>query len=379
MALTSSTAVIGAGVNGVISTTANNALIIGDNSRDYLEVYGAGDTVLASGGSDSIGAMLYPSHGMNGNYAYIDGGYGNDILIAGAIQGDQYATLIGGAGTDTFGFGSNSDSTINVVLEDSSGFYYEAIGVFYEGYHDGAFTCYSTDSSLIIRDDAGRLNVTVKGAVADLGYILNNGLIWIYPHGVRADSALSAAATVWYNGNWKRFGEVVQYGGHISGITIIDNTLAINDYSSGGGVMTNGVYGLENIVIIDNTQSTTARFLGGNGQANYIFAGSGGDSLWGALNNDVLIGGAGADDFWYGANEGVDFVTNADWLDTVTLYNMTLENIGAVHAAAGNVVLAQDATNAVAIQFSGNYSPLIKLADGSQYRYDGANDAWQNF
>lgn len=139
--------------------------------------------------------------------------------------------------------------------------------------------------------------------------------------------------------------------------------------------MTNGVYGLENIVIIDNTQSTTARFLGGNGQANYIFAGSGGDSLWGALNNDVLIGGA--DDFWYGANEGVDFVTNTDWLDSVTLYNMTLENIGAVHAEAGALLVAQDAANAVAIQFSGNYSPLIKLADGSQYRYNGENDAWK--
>ena len=80
MALKSSTAVIGAGVNGVISTTGNYSQFV-DNSlwdNDYLEIYGVGDTVLGNYGSDSIGVMLYPALGMNGNYAYIDGGVNND-------------------------------------------------------------------------------------------------------------------------------------------------------------------------------------------------------------------------------------------------------------------------------------------------------------
>lgn len=145
-----------------------------------------------------------------------------------------------------------------------------------------------------------------------------------------------------------------------------------------GAVATNGVYGLEGIVVIDNTQSTQARFLGGNAQANYIFAGNGGDTLWGATNNDVLTGGLGADNFLYGVNEGVDFITNSDWLDTVNLYNMTLNNIGGVQAEAGTLTLAQDTNNAVVIQYNGVYSPLIKLSDGSQYRYNGANNSWQN-
>lgn len=376
MALASSTAVIGAGVNGVISTTGNYSQFV-DNSywdNDYLEVYGVGDTVLGNSGSDSIGVMLYPALGMNGNYAYIDGGSGSDVLVAGAIQGNQYATLIGGAGVDSYGFGCNSDSTINVVLTGDN-FYNDYVAVFYEGYRDGAFTCYSTNSGYIVRDDAGRLNVTVTGV--DAGTTLNNGWLWIYPHGVRANSAVSMATEVLYGGEWKRFGEVVRYGGYLSGLAINGNTLSVNDYHS-GGVVTNGVYGLEGIVVIDNTQSTQARFLGGNAQTNYIYAGNGGDTLWGAANNDVLIGGVGSDNFLYGVNEGVDFVTNSDWLDTVNLYNMTLGNISGVQAEAGRLTLAQDANNAVVIQYNGVYSPLIKFSDGSQYRYNGANNSWQN-
>lgn len=376
MAWTSSTAVAGVGINGVISTTGNSALIVGgDYTNDYLEVYGAGNTVLGGGGSDSIGAMMYPELGMVGNYNYLSGNGGNDILIAAAIQGTQYATLVGGTGTDTFGFGCNSDSTINAVIEDLN-VRTEPIGIFYEDYHDGEFTCYATDSGLIVRDDAGRLNVTLKGA--DAGYVLNYGIVWVYPGGVRANSAVNVASTVWYNGEWKLFGEVVNYDGYISGLTLNGNKLTINDYHS-GGVLTNGVYGLDNMIIIDNTQSTTGRFVGGNAQANYICAGFGGDTLWGAANNDVLIGGAGADNFWYGANEGVDFIGNSDWFDTVTLYNMGLRNIGAVCAEAGNIVLAQNEGNSVTIQYNGTYSPLIKLADGLQYRYNSANGAWLTY
>ena len=377
MAWTSSTAIIGMGINGVTSTTGNNALIVGgDYTNDYLEVYGANDTVLGGGGSDSIGAMLYPAQGMNGNNACLNGNSGNDILIAAPIQGAQYAMLIGGLGTDTFGIGCNSDSTINAVIEDLN-IRTEPVGIFYEDYDDGEFTCYLSDNGLVICDDEGRLNVMLKG-VYDTNYVLNYGVVWIYPGGVRSNSVVNVASTVWYNGEWKRFGDVVNFGGYISGLNLDGNRLTINNYH-GGNVLTNGVYGLDGVIIIDNTQSLTGRFLGGNSQANYISAGSGGDTLWGAANSDVLIGGAGADNFWYGANEGVDLFANADWLDTVTLYNMGLNNISAVYAEAGNIILAQNEGNAVSIQFNSTYSPLIRLADGSQYRYNGSNGAWQNY
>ena len=116
-----------------------------------------------------------------------------------AIQGAQYATLVGGSGTDSYGFGCNSDSTLNVVFEDFS-VTKEPIAIFYEGYRDGKFTCYSTDSGIIVRDDEGRLNVTVKGA--DANYVMNSGMLWIYPRGVHENSVVNVAATVWYNGDY---------------------------------------------------------------------------------------------------------------------------------------------------------------------------------
>lgn len=374
MSWTSSTAVVGMGTNGVISTTSNNAIINGDWSSDYLEVYGSDNTVLAGGGWDSIGAMMYPERGMNGTRVYLDGGDYSDVIIAAAVQGEQYATLVGGSGFDTLGIGCNDGSTLNVVIADLDA-RYDQVGFFYEGYGDGIFTCYSSDKGLIIRDNAGRLNVTLSGA-SDYTSLLNSGQIWVYPRGVRRESAVATAATVWQNGSWKRFGRVANYGGHIPGHVISGNTISLNDYHN-GGLLTDGVYGLENIIVIDNTQSHDARFLGGNGQANYIFAGSGGDSLWGGTNNDVLIGGAGSDNFIYNAGEGVDFITNADWLDTVNIYGLNLSN-AAVFGEPGAVAVVQDANNSLTIQYNGNYSPLIRLADNSTWRYNNANSSWQN-
>ena len=376
MGWTSSTAVVSAGTNGVLSTTSNNALIQDDHSfsltGNYLEVYGTNDTVIGSYSSDSIGAVMYPALGMNGNYANIDGSYGSDVLIACAMQGEQNVTLTGGNGIDTLGFGCNVDSTLNAEVTDFwVGF--DNAGIFYEGYQPGTFICYSTDRGLFITDNAGRLHVMLDG-VFDYNSVAN-GNIYVYPYGVRTNSGFAAASTVWYGGTWTKFAAAVKYGGAITGLSLNGNVLSVNDWHS-GGVVTNGVYDYEGIVVIDNTQSTQGRFLGGNAQANQIYAGTGGDTLWGAANDDVLIGGAGADVFTYGAGEGSDFVANADAFDTVNLYNLTLSDIAAVIAENNTITLAQDGANAVTIQYNGTLSPTFALADGTRYRFDGA--AWQN-
>ena len=166
MGWTSSTAVIGAGTNGVTCTTSNNALIENTGygwSGDYLEVYGSNDTVIGSWYNDSIGAVMYPALGMNGNNTYIESGTGNDILVAVAMQGEQNATLNGEVGIDTYIFGCNSDATLNVELVMDSWDLIMSPAVFYEGYQPGSFTCYSTDSGLIVTDNAGRLTVTLDG------------------------------------------------------------------------------------------------------------------------------------------------------------------------------------------------------------------------
>lgn len=371
MGWTSSTAVVSAGINGAISTTSNNALIGSDWSGyligNELDVYGTNDTIVGGSANDTIDVVLYPALGMNGNYAYINGSFGDDIVGALAIQGEQHATLVGDWGSDTFAYGCNADSTLNVEIVDY------VIGVdemrfFYEGYQPGSLTCYSTDSGLLITDNAGRLTVKLD-SITDYNSF-SNSYVRIYPYGYHGEHTSQA------NWQYMTFGSIVNYGGVLTGLSLNGNTLSVNDWHS-GGVVTNGVYGYDNLIVIDDTQSTQGRYLGGNAQANQIYAGSGGDTLWGAANNDILIGGAGADNFLYGAGEGADFITNADAFDTVILSNMRLSDIAAVAAENNTITLAQDAGNAVTIQFNGTLSPAIQLADGARYRYDNTTAAWQ--
>lgn len=377
MSWTSSTAIIGTGSNGVISTTSNNALIEDDHgfswTGNYLEVYGANDTVISGYNRDTIAAVMYPALGMNGNNAYLsDTGVAGDVFIACAMQGEQNVTLASGYGSDSYCLGCNADATLHVDIVDDWFLPYTP-AIFYEGYQPGTFTCYSTDRGLLITDNAGRLTVMLNG-LYDYN-VIANGEVYVYPNGVRAGSALEAASTFFYGGSYENFGSVARYGGAITGLSFNGNTLTVDDWHS-GGVVTNGVYGYDGIVVIDNTQSTQGRYLGGNSQANQIYAGAGGDTLWGAGNDDILIGGAGADIFMYGAGEGADFVANADAFDTVNLYNLNLSDIAAVGAEAGTITLARDAADAVTVQYNGALSPTFALADGSRWQFNGAS--WQN-
>lgn len=107
-----------------------------------------------------------------------NGAAGNDRIAATPIQGEQHATLIVGAGYDTFSVGCNIDSTVKVEFSD---FWVgvEEVRIFYEGYQAGSFTCYSADKGLVFKDDAGRLNVTLDG-VYDYNLVADR-YIQLYP------------------------------------------------------------------------------------------------------------------------------------------------------------------------------------------------------
>lgn len=70
--------------------------------------------------------------------------------------------------------------------------------------------------------------------------------------------------------------------------------------------------------------------LVGNGYNNSIVGSSENSSMWGGSSNeanDTLVGGAGADMFWYGKNEGNDVVTGADENDVINLYNVNIADV----------------------------------------------------
>ena len=70
--------------------------------------------------------------------------------------------------------------------------------------------------------------------------------------------------------------------------------------------------------------------LVGNGYNNSIVGSSENSSMWGGDSheaNDTLIGGAGADWFWYGKNEGNDVISGVDENDVINLYNVNIADV----------------------------------------------------
>ena len=70
--------------------------------------------------------------------------------------------------------------------------------------------------------------------------------------------------------------------------------------------------------------------LAGNGYDNLIIGSSENSSMWGGNSheaNDTLVGGAGADMFWYGKNEGNDVITGTDENDVINLYNVNIADV----------------------------------------------------
>ena len=51
-------------------------------------------------------------------------------------------------------------------------------------------------------------------------------------------------------------------------------------------------------------------------------ADSGADQLWGNKGNDVLIGGVGADTYWFGVGDGSDTITDGGALNAYDVVNL---------------------------------------------------------
>ena len=224
MAFTSSTAYVRQNYSGTYYTYADNSVIVGDNSGDYIEIYGAHDSIYGNGGNDSIAALKNSSDTLNGDYCYINGGAGDDVLFGAALKGTEHVTLVGGGGTDTFAFGCNRNATISAVLADIQ-IGNSPSGFFYEGGTTANFVCNIVGNDMIVNDDAGRLNVTIQG-INSYGAIENSPIIF-YPYGLYYNNITSVGYAYVY-GMDKTFGSLISQGGIIpAGINSEGKTLTI--------------------------------------------------------------------------------------------------------------------------------------------------------
>ena len=122
--------------------------------------------------------------------------------------------------------------------------------------------------------------------------------------------------------------------------------------------------------------------LVGNSNDNIITASQGDSSMWGGDQggNDTLVGGEGADMFWYGKNEGNghDIVTNIDGDDVVNLYDANLEDILSADVTSNEVVITmKDSRNTLTVQGNVTSGISFKLANGTTYAIDSNRNWYQ--
>ena len=120
--------------------------------------------------------------------------------------------------------------------------------------------------------------------------------------------------------------------------------------------------------------------LVGNNNDNAIYAGSGNSSMWGAEGgNDTLVGGEGTDWFWYGKNNGNDFVSNVGENDVVNLYDLTLADVESADTSntSSITVYLKDSVGGGSVTVQDNATGVgFRLNDGTTWAYDRQTRNW---
>ena len=135
--------------------------------------------------------------------------------------------------------------------------------------------------------------------------------------------------------------------------------------------------GVTNLNTADSSGYNT--LVGGNGVSTSILGGYGNSSLWGGYGStadDTLFGGSGSEMFWYGRNDGNDFVKNAASNDTIFLYDSVLDHIEKITAVDMDMTIGFDSKSSLFVTATEANGPTIVLADRSRWRYHYDSATW---
>ncbi|MBR1647782.1 MAG: hypothetical protein IJ774_09445 [Selenomonadaceae bacterium] len=356
--------------NSLYGSTGDDTIIItgnyntaeGDDGQDFLIVGGNNNSVNGGGHNDTFEAYSYTAGGSN-NTLKGGGGYDTYMLSTGLVGLDAAAV---GTNLATTVYNPYTTDTVSVTITDAisgDSYYMRDWGNF-------GINASTTSDGVVVSSTSGRINILMAGqrnwsAVKDNLITLDNaqGLVGTYTLEQAVGLAQSGPvppAGVFTNGDYL-----------LASSSFVGNLIM----SSSSANYTNN-----QIVTIDATQNYQVGMqLGGNSNGNAIYAGQGGNILWGGDDTatDYLFGGAGTDVFQVGKTDGNDAVLNAGTDDVIHLYDVNVDDIISYAYDANTIALGLNSGNVISVVNGDAISPTFTLANGQSYRFNRAAYAWQ--
>ena len=343
------------GNDTLVSDGTNNVLI--DIANSNLFIVG-GDNNSATGGKAADTFWAYSYSGGLTNVTLTGGGNNDDYVVSTGLVG------VSGDYVGSTAYNPYTADTVNVAITD-----FDSLDTLYiRDYGMTAIGHTVTSDGVLLVDDTGRINILFSGQ-RDWNAVKNALVTYDDAQGNIGTLTLEQAATLPI---WKT----------PAGVYIEGDYMNISEYFVGNLLMSGAVnYYNGNIVTMDARNNPQGgMFLAGNENSNAIYAGYGGNVLWGGsgyTTTDYLYGGAGADIFMTGKNDGTDLIFNADVNDTINLYDTNLADLVNFSVNENSIALGWNTGNMTAIATSEVLSPRIQFASGEAFRFNRATGGWQ--
>ena len=349
------------GTDTIITTGNSNTLYGGDGgwTDDVLIVGGSNNSLKGSyAGDNTFEIYSYTADGSN-NTLTGNHGYNTYIMSTGLVGVD-------GSQVGTAPYNPNFNDTVTVTITDAQSgdsYYMRDWGIYGINYS-------TTSDGVIISSTSGRINVTMAGQ-RDWNAVKNNLITLDNAQGYVGTYTLEQAVGLASSGPIPPAGVFTNGNYLLVSSSFVGNLIM----STAGANYTNN-----QIVTMDATQNYQVGMqLGGNSNSNAIYAGQGGNILWGGDDTltDYLFGGAGADTFLIGKGDGSDAVFNAGNNDLIHLYDVTLDDIASAGIDVNTIALGLNSGNVISVANGDAISPTFMLADGSAYRFNRTSNSWQ--
>ena len=347
--------------SALFSTDQKTLTVIGDLNEDIwlggtntitgaVSQYGNSETVTLDARRMTSSKIL----GGNAQDNVIRAGTNGSTLWGGIFGSD---TMYGGAGPDMFWY---NDTNGNDYIRDfKAGTSDDADVINFAGGSLGDIT--RSVSTVTFEKPTGTLTAIIGSNVDEAVQ---------YSFDAKNVSAIKIGNTDWGNAFTFDSTTTTYLGGNS------DDTLKIDD-DKRHNIWLNVDDAYTSIEHIDASDATGTNILVGSFDSSVIVGGDGQSSLWGgSVEDDTLIGGAGAESFFYLYGNGNDVIKNVGSNDTVILLNINLDQFSAIGLENKTLSFGFDNGDTLKTTASGD-NVTFQLGDGSRWTFNHSSQSWR--